>query len=221
MSGREPMKRLELGEFEDLAKEARILEQDRFGPKVLLTPQGKVLKLFRKKRRLTTATFNPYAQRFRKNSEQLNRFHVPSLHVEAVYRCPAIERDIVVYPLLVGTPLREYLRENPDEIGLLGGFAEFIAVLHYKSIYFRSLHLGNVLVQPDKSFALIDVADLQFKWIPMGPILRARNFRHLFRYRDDMPLFKRFGIKKFIGAYLLSSGVSPFTAKLILSRLTN
>ena len=45
------------------------------------------------------------------------------------------------------------------------------------------------------------MADLSFKWIPMGPILRARNFRHLFRYREDMPLFKRFGLKRFIGAW--------------------
>ena len=214
------MKRLELEEFKKLTKEARILEQDRYGPKVLLTPQGKVLKLFRKKRRLSTATIFPYALRFRSNADRLNRYGIPSLWVEEVYRCPGIDRDLVVYPLLPGTPLRQYLAENPEDIQVLASLAEFIAVLHYKSIYFRSLHMGNVLVQPDKTFALIDVADLQFKWIPMGPVLRARNFRHLFRYQEDMPLFKKFGIKRFIGAYLLSSGVSPFTARLILSRLT-
>lgn len=214
------MKRLELEEFKGLTKDARILEQDQYGPKVLLTPQGWVLKLFRKKRRLTSASFYPYALRFSRNAERLNRYGIRSPVVEGVFRCPAIDRDLVVYPLLPGTSLRQLLAETPEEIDLLDQLARFLAVLHYKSIYFRSLHLGNILVQPDNSFALIDVADLQFKWRPMGPILRARNFRHLFRYAEDMPFFRRFGIKKFIGVYLLSSGVSPFTAKLILSRLT-
>jgi len=213
------MKTLTRGQYQDLAHDAKILEQDTYGPKVLLTPDGRIVKLFRRKRFFSLATLYPYAMRFCGNAKRLNHYGVPSVRVGAVYQCPAIRRDVVIYPLLPGEPIRDLLENDPSTIAALRKVAEFIALLHHKGIYFRSLHLGNLLLQPDGELALIDVADLRFRLLPMGPISRARNLRHLFRYPQDMDLIKRFGIKKFLAAYLLSSGVSPWSARIFLRRL--
>lgn len=213
------MKQLALEDYQRLSEGAEVLEQDTHGPKALLTPSGSIIKLFRRKRLLSTATVYPHALRFRRNAQRLNRYGVPSVEVQELYHCPAIARDLAIYPWMPGTTLRRYAEEAPGGIVLLGELAKFLALLHHKGIYFRSLHLGNVLVRPDNSLALIDVADLDFKWLPMGPLLRVRNFRHLFRYEQDLSLLRRFGFKRFMGIYLLSSGISPLSAKIILSRL--
>jgi len=213
------MKRLPLENYQRLSEGAQLLEQDGYGPKVLLTPQGRIIKLFRRKRLFSHATLYSHARRFRRNAQRLIRYGVPSVEVEQLYRCPAIARDLVIYPRLSGTTLRHFATEAPGGINQLGELAKFIAVLHHKGIYFRSLHLGNILIRPDNSLALIDVADLEFKWLPMGPLSRVRNFRHMFRCKQDLPLFRRFGLKRFLGIYLLSSGVSPWSARIILSRL--
>jgi hypothetical protein len=213
------MKRLPLEDYQRLSEGAELLEQDGYGPKVLLTPQGRIIKLFRRKRFFSRATLYSYARRFRRNAQRLNRYGVPSVQVEQLYRCPAISRDLVVYPRLPGTTLRRYAAEAPQGIEQLGELARFIALLHHKGIYFRSLHLGNVLIRPDSSLALIDVADLEFKWLPMGPLARVRNFRHMLRYPQDLSLLRRFGLKRFLRIYLLTSGISPWSAKIMLSRL--
>ena len=215
------MKQLALEDYERLSEGAQVLEQDRYGPKALLTPGGSAIKLFRRKRWFSTATLYPYALRFRRNARRLNGYGVPSVEVQQLYHCPSIARDLVIYPWLPGTTLRQHAAEAPEGIAVLGDLAKFLALLHHKGIYFRSLHLGNVLVRPDNSLALIDVADLDFKWLPMGPLSRVRNFRHLFRYEQDRSLFRRFGLKRFMGIYLLTSGISPWSAKIILSRLMN
>lgn len=214
------MKRLEREDYERLSAGARELEKDRYGPKVLLTPEGRIIKLFRRKRRLSMNSLYPYARRFQRNAQRLQRYGVPTVQVEAVYRCPAIERDLVIYPLLDGSPLRQYLQTAGNGRTILGELAEFVARLHHKGIYFRSLHLGNILRHPEGELMLIDVADLRFLWLPMSPLGRARNFRHLFRYPQDLAIIRHYGLKRFLARYLLTSGISPWSAKVLLSRLT-
>lgn len=46
---------------------AEIIEADRFGEKVLTLADGSMLKLFRRKRLLSSAAWYPYAQRFADN----------------------------------------------------------------------------------------------------------------------------------------------------------
>jgi hypothetical protein len=47
-----------------LREGARVVEGDEFGDKVLLLPDGTYLKLFRRKRLVTSAAWKPYACRF-------------------------------------------------------------------------------------------------------------------------------------------------------------
>jgi len=69
----------------------------------------------------------------------------------------------------------------------ISSLAQFIAQLHEHGIYFRSLHPGNVVLQPDGTFGLIDILDCSFRWFgrPLNRWQRERNFRHFFRYDDS------------------------------------
>src|SRR5688572_25465009 len=143
---RRSRRRLTQIEYEALRREAQVLSKDEHGDKVLLTPQARIIKLFRRKRLFSSALFYPYANRFADAAVRLASLGIPCPQVEAVYRIPAIRRDAVVYPKLDGTELRRTIK--PAQLRTL---AHFLADLHAKGVYFRAAHFGNLLVLPDQS----------------------------------------------------------------------
>ena len=52
-------------------------------------------------------------------------------------------------------------------------------------MYFRSLHFGNVVLTPENTLGLIDIADLSCQATPLSQSKRRRNFSHLRRYAED------------------------------------
>ena len=123
------------------------------------------IQLFRRKRLLSSAALRPYAQRFHRNSEGLRKRDINTVTVQQVYRCPSIQRDIVTYNYLEGRMLRDVIKQaNPQ---LVQRLAAFIAELHRKGVYFRSLHLGNILLLPDGALGLIDIAQISFRGSPL------------------------------------------------------
>ncbi len=52
-------------------------------------------------------------------------------------------------------------------------------------MYFRSLHLGNVLLMDDGEFGLIDLADMRIYPSALRNALRQRNLKHMQRYPQD------------------------------------
>ena len=171
--------------YRQLREGAEVVEADSHGEKVLRLGDGNYLKLFRRKRLISSALLWPYAQRFADNARRLEQLGVPCPRIIATYRIAALQRDLVHYKPLPGLTLRQ-LRDGqgqaPDD--LLEQLAAFIARLHQAGIYFRSLHLGNILLTPDGDFGLIDFLDLRFKGRPLGRMLVRRNFRHLQRYLE-------------------------------------
>jgi len=192
-------------EYQVLAQDAKVLEHDAFGDKVLLRQDGRIIKLFRIKRLLSLSFIYPYSVRFCQNARRLNSMGVPSVQVEQLFYCSSIRRHGVVYPLLQGETLSSML--DQDQEALMLQLARFIAELHQKKIYFRSLHLGNVLQLPDGRLGLIDVADLSFSLFPLNLWQRKRNFQHLFRRADHRLLFEQFGIERFIDYYLDAANI--------------
>ncbi len=168
--------------YQALRRNARVLEADAFGDKVLKLDDGRFLKLFRRKRLLSSAAWYPYAKRFADNAAALARQGIPCPHVLAVYRIPGIGRDAVLYEPLPGVTLRQWM-SSPHEVteqqALKARFNRFIADLHKKGIYFRSLHLGNVVLTPDDAFGLIDIADMRLYRRALGKHLRVRNLRRM------------------------------------------
>ncbi len=171
-----------------LREGAVVLEADGHGDKVLRLVDGTILKLFRRKRLLTSALFSPYARRFVNNAAALAKLGVPVPKVLDVVRIPALLRDAVHYSPLEGETLRCLLNSglpHAREEQLKEQFTRFVIHLHDRGVYFRSLHSGNVVCMPDGRLGLIDFSDLRIYPWRLGRYLRARNMRRMQRMPDD------------------------------------
>ena len=182
------MKHIEHQAYLALKAGAEVLEADAHGEKVLRLSDGTILKLFRRKRFFTSAALYPYALRFARNAERLRDKQIPVPRVIATVRIPSIERDAVHYQALEGVTLRQLLRQGiaPEiEPAMKKSFAEFIVHLHAQGIYFRSLHLGNVVLTPQGSFGLIDFSDLRLLPCSLPLFMRRRNIQRMLGIAGD------------------------------------
>jgi tRNA A-37 threonylcarbamoyl transferase component Bud32 len=207
-----PMRELTHEDYEKLREDARVIEADRHGDKVLLREDGSYIKLFRRKRWLSSAALYPYARRFADNLDALQGLGIPCPKLISLCRVPSIERDLVHYQPLDGETIRSLVRGVPSEersIALRAMLGDFIASLHLRGIYFRSLHLGNIVLTPTAQLGLIDVADLVPRPRPLGKLLRARNMKHLSRYREEYTWLTM--STDFVSSYeaRLRSGLTP------------
>ncbi|MFJ4372888.1 O-antigen ligase family protein [Pseudomonas japonica] len=186
LSAVEPRK-IRREEAERLMSDGKVIEEDGLGPKVLRLRDGSFLKLFRRRRWFTSGAFNPYSQRFANNSQCLNALGVSAPHILDLH----IQEDGcqgVLYQPLPGRTLRQAFDEtrSPGAREILAyRLGRFIAQLHERGIYFRSLHLGNVLLLENHEFGLIDVADMRILPSPLSREMRQRNLRHMQRYAED------------------------------------
>ena len=204
------MQELDHETYLKLTTGADVLERDKYGDKVLRLADGSFLKLFRRKRLLSSALIYPYAQRFSDNAGLLRKRRIPCPQVIAAYRIAALARDAVHYQPLPGQTLRQIYKEQSESsaLELRSRLGAFIARLHEQGIYFRSLHLGNIVRTPQDSLGLIDIADLKGHSSPLGKNKRLRNFRHLLRYAEDRNWLLASDNQALFNAYLASAGVS-------------
>ncbi|WP_439860726.1 lipopolysaccharide kinase InaA family protein [Pseudomonas sp. MBLB4136] len=182
------MQRLSQRELEGLSANATVLESDGLGPKVLKLADGSFLKLFRKRPRLSSETLRPYARRFADNASTLKHLGFISPEIIRVYALPGpVNATAVHYRPLPGETLRQTLGEGSTEQrrALVKQFGELLAKLHETGVYFRSVHLGNVLVLPDGQLGLIDLADMRIGRFALSLGKRRRNLKHMRRYAED------------------------------------
>ncbi|MBP8185290.1 MAG: toluene tolerance protein [Pseudomonas sp.] len=199
------MQALDHNAYLALREGAQVLEADGFGDKVLRLHNGNFLKLFRRKRLLTSAALFPYAQRFAENARALQQRAIPCPQVIAVYRIQGIQRDAVYYAPLEGQTLRQ-LCDNPERAASLRAqLGEFVAQLHARGVYFRSLHLGNIVLTPDNTLGLIDIADLKCQRRALSLGKRLRNFQHMLRYSQDRQWLLGDNPVEFLQPYLTCS----------------
>lgn len=177
------MKTQTLERFETLKRDAQIIEQDGHGEKVLLLSNGNYLKLFRRKRLISSASWYPYAQRFVDNAKVLAERGIPCPRVIDVFRVESIQRDVVHYEPLHGTTLRKLIQQGhlatEERKKLKGEFNQFVRGLHDSGIYFRSLHLNNVVLTPEGELGLIDISDIRVHRKPLSRFWRKRNLRRM------------------------------------------
>ncbi|MDR2678506.1 MAG: toluene tolerance protein [Zoogloeaceae bacterium] len=180
--------------------DAEVLERDGRGIKVARLADGRFLKCFHLRRHIWRARLFPPAERFARNAAALaaRGFAVPE-EIETFWVDPKRGLSACRYRPLPGVTLETLLAQTPEAIPpLLPDLAAFIRELHEKGVYFRSLHLGNILALPragadhPQSFGLIDVLDLRLHARPLGRWHISRNFRHLraslLRRQQDFPL---------------------------------
>jgi len=192
------MKQLSRDDYNALREGATVIEADRYGDKVLLLSDGTYLKLFRVKRLFSSAVFYPYSKRFVKNVSKLVEKGIPTVTVIKSYRIPSIKRTAVHYYPLTGKTLRKLGTLDLITTEKLG---KFIRELHDKGIYFRSLHMGNIVISQESRLGLIDVSDMKVYKQQLSEELRLRNFQHLARYTDDTGQLKPH-FQSFLQAYL-------------------
>lgn len=170
-----------------LLKTAHVIEEDGHGVKVAKLADGAYLKLFRRKRFLSTALWAPPSRRFASNARQLRLLGITAPAINKLIQIQSAKLDGVLYQPLPGDTLRNRWRilSDAERENEIREFGTFLGRLHQLGVYFRSLHLGNVLRQPDGSFGLIDVSDMSISNDPLMPWKRRRNLTHMLRYSED------------------------------------
>ncbi len=173
-------------EYQHWRAKAKLLTADGHGDKVLQLDSGKILKLFRRKRIISSALYCPYTKRFAENAALLVNNGIHTISDVEPLEIPSIDRTAVCYSPLPGESLRD-IQESAGAFSteLISQFGQFVARLHHKGIYFRSMHLGNVVLTPQDELGLIDIADLRYYGKPLSLMLRLRNFKHTCRYPQD------------------------------------
>ena len=203
------MSQLSLLKYQQLTADADVLAEDGFGEKVLRLKDGNILKLFRVKRWWSSALLVNYAKRFYNNAQLLTQKNVNTVKILRYIDIPAIKRSGVIYEPLSGDNIRDIAtRHNhiltTDIIVRLGAF---IAELHNKGIYFRSLHLGNIILTAENELGIIDIADLKIHKKSLSINLRLRYMPHMKRYEKDIALLQCDQNNLFVEAYV--AGAEP------------
>lgn len=181
------MKALHPEELDALLHDAKVIEEDGYGLKVARLADGDFLKLYRRKRLMSSALWAAPAQRFADNARRLQQLGLTAPAIVDTLLIPQRKLNGVRYQPLPGQTLRDYWRSlGPQKRdGEVERFGAFLGQLHQLGVYFRSLHLGNVLHLPNRRFGLIDLSDMTISGKPLGRWKRKRNLQHMLRYKED------------------------------------
>lgn len=176
------------------------IAKDQSIPKVFESNDNCIIKLFRQRKLISGNRIYPYGKRFVRNAKKLMAIGIKAVDIEFCKRLQGSMTYVVKYKKLPGKDVRECVQENPP-IEFWQNLAKFIADLHEKGIFFRGIHLGNILCLDNDEFALIDITTVKFNKTPLSLQARRRNLNHLVNYRDDEHHFQDFGKAKFLSYY--------------------
>ncbi len=189
-------------EFEKILSEGKIIEEGgKSGIKILKMADGRFMKFFRIRNLFSSARIWPYHERFRKNALKLAQLGFSTVHVDLTARIPHVKRTVVIYQPVQGKTLRQLYANGHLDSECLAAFGAFVAGLHATGIDFNSLHLGNVILQDDKVFGLIDITDVRFYNKALSPEQRLKNIGRILRYEEDSTAIDKTGSHVFISAY--------------------
>lgn len=166
-----------------------------------------VIKIFNTRGLILSGFVRSFSSRIIHNVHKLKKLDIPSLEITAELLFQYVKRGSgVVYKFISGCSVRD-LPKNAITKDLVINLAEFIAEFHQKGIYFRAMHLGNIIYD-NKRFSLIDVAKIHFYPWPLFIFTRARAFRRLFKYKNDIAYFKQTNFDLLLSRYMLESHFS-------------
>lgn len=202
------MRRINAAQLSALLDGAKTIEEDGLGVKVARLQGGDFLKLYRRKRLLSSDLWNLPAQRFADNAQGLLRLGITAPNVLDVLMISQCRLSAVRYQPLPGDTLRDQLRQQDAaaRTELVAKFGTFLGELHQQGVYFRSLHLGNVLLLPDGTFGLIDLSDMKLEGGPLASWKRRRNLQHILRYAEDIDWLTQQHLDSWLAGYARSTG---------------
>ena len=185
-------------------------------PVLMLTSTNEIVKFFYRRKKISTATFLPQATRFTANSRKLLALDIPAPVVKDIMYCKEVPVHMVVYDRIEGKDVRELCQS--DGVANLARLPAHFVHLHKTGIFFRAVHLGNILVNADKIF-LLDISDLSTQRSSLSVFQRARNLAHLFNTESDKAFFITYGPHKFVQEYLAACQFPTICTWLFLKRL--
>lgn len=197
-------------ELQDWLRQGELLEKDSRGPKVVHLANGQLLKIFYSRRLPWLDRLLPDAKRFARHAQRLQAL---GIRTPEILECCWIDRHQAVsaclYQPLAGTALdKVYGQSRAAFDAQLPALAAYIHHLHQRGIYFRSLHLGNILCTPEQGFGLIDFLDIRFKGRPLNRTLIRRNFNHLQNYLQRRRVLD-FPWEQLLRCYSAAGGTYP------------
>lgn len=176
-----------------------------------------IIKFFYPKRRLFSSDrFKPYAMRFCNNIEKLQAYGYSVPNIVKVKYCAERKLYLVYYKKLAGVDVRTIAKTKG--LNFITHVSKLIADMHAQGIFFRSIHLENLLKQPDNKIGLLDIADVRFNKKPLSLYTRYRNIKHLLQNQCDAEIWKAYGINKFLKEYFSHSTLSQFS-RMILTKM--
>lgn len=193
-------------QFQNWCHRSKVLVKEPKGVKVLETPEEHIIKIFMPRKSFSSAKLWPHALRFARNAKRLQARGVSSITIKKICYCWEKDFHIAVYPKLPGDEVRQLVHSGNTTI--LEKLPAYLADLHAQGIFFRGIHLGNVLLQTNGEFSLIDIVDVRFKRNGLNAWQCARNIAHLLSDKNDQHIFTQQAINDFITAYLEHSQLS-------------
>ncbi len=198
-------------ELRRLCINAEILEQDEHGIKVFRLGDGDIFKVFRVKNIVSSARIYSYARRFCRNAHRLQKLGIATITIKQLFHFEDSTNTAVLYEPLPGKTLWQVFAAKELNQPLLAKLGEFVARLHQKGIYFRSLHLGNIVLTPESELGLIDISDMSiFPW-KLGGWRRVRNFRQFCRRKQGLRSLTSDEEKIFIQSYMEVASILPIS----------
>ena len=195
-----PMQILTDAQLADLVSQSSLLEGEVSKPKVLLDANGYIYKFFyQPDRKLSSRTLFPPFKQFVKNSQILSKRNVQTVSVCETMIAQDKRFDAIRYQAIEGHDFREHLKQSDH--GAISIIVDIMTELHHQGVFFRAIHLGNILHQPNGDYALIDISDCWFSFGKLNTFKRARNLAHLMNYHSDKSYFSNYGNDRFLNEY--------------------
>ncbi len=213
------MKKISRQELDALCLNGKSIDSQGGYPCVVLHPDGTITKIWAvKKRLLSSNTLSPYSKRFVNNAAKLKKrgVIVPEIISHASVRGTHIKT--VTYRSLPGESIREILKHSPELVHV-PSLCRYIHSLHEKGIFFRSIHLGNIIRLPGGEYGLIDFTDVTFTRHPVSLVRRAANLAFPLRYREDVERMEAAGLPDLVETYLGILRPTPEQKELFLQTL--
>jgi len=196
-------KRLSKSELQSFTENNQLLFGRPERPEMMLTSKQEVIKFFYQRKFISTSLLSPQAERFNANSIKLKRIGITAPEVSELIFCPDMSVHVAVYRYLKGTDLRTMCSQNNYQG--MDKLPSYMASLHEKGIFFRAIHLGNILLLNGNELALVDIVDMTVSSSQLSTPRRARNIAHLFKSRKDKKLLEHYGLRRFLDTYHMSA----------------
>lgn len=181
---------------------------DDLGHRKTFHKKNEIIKIFNVRGYISSGFFNTYASRIIKNSIRLTEHEIPSIEITNELAFQYNKRlSGVSYKYIPGKTYRDLGNKITKE--MITDLAKYISIIHKKGIYFRAMHLGNILLHNKKLF-LIDIAKIHFYPWSLFIFTRARAFRRMIKYQDDIKHFGLINYKNLISEYMVSSKFNHF-----------